>query len=420
MDNNHQNRNIMCIDLKSFFAFVECVERSLDPYTTPLIVCNPEQKGAITLAVTPYLKSQGIPGRVRIYDIPKNITYVKVPPRMSLYQRKSKEVISIYLKYVAKEDLHVYSIDECFLDVTNYLKMYNMTDYELALTILNDIKKTTGLVGTAGIGPNMLLAKISMDIEAKHTKDNIAKWTYDDVKTKLWNIKPLSKMWGIGTNLEKRLNKMNIYSVKELALTDINKLIKEFGILGRELYFHANGIDDSKISDLNNYQPKEKSISNSQVLFKDYFDFNIDIIIYEIIDTLCRRLRKEKLLCGLISLGIYSSRTSSGSFHHSLKLNERTDNANEIFRTAMYIFNHYYTKFPIRKVAISFSNLSPNDKIQLDIFENYEDIEKRKRIEETIDKVKEKFGPNSILKASSLLSDSTIKERNGLIGGHKA
>ena len=207
MNNNHQNRNIMCIDLKSFFAFVECVERGLDPYTTPLIVCNPEQKGAITLAVTPYLKSQGIPGRVRVYDIPKNITYVKVPPRMSLYQKKSKEVISIYLKYVAKEDLHVYSIDECFLDVTNYLKMYNMTDYELALTILNDIKESTGLVGTAGIGPNMLLAKISMDIEAKHTKDNIAKWTYDDVKTKLWNIKPLSKMWGIGTNLENRLNK---------------------------------------------------------------------------------------------------------------------------------------------------------------------------------------------------------------------
>ena len=417
MDELRTKRNIMCIDLKSFFAFVECVERGIDPYTTPLIVCNPEQKGAISLAVTPYLKSLGIPGRVRVYDIQKNIKYIKVPPRMSLYQKKSKEVI---VKYVAKEDLHVYSIDECFLDVTNYLKMYNMSDYELALTILKDIKESTGLVGTAGIGPNMLLAKISMDIEAKHTKDNIAKWTYEDVETKLWNIKPLSKMWGIGSNLEKRLNSMNIYSVKELALTPKEKLIKEFGVLGGDLYYRANGIDLTKLSDLNDYKPKEKSISNSQVLFKDYFDFNIDIIIYEIIDTLCRRLRKEKLLCGLISLGITSSKTSSGSFHHSLKLNERTDNANEIFRTAMYIFNHYYTKFPIRKVAISFGNLSPNDKIQLDIFEDYEEIKKRKQIEETIDEVKERFGPNSILKASSLLSDSTIKERNGLIGGHKA
>lgn len=420
MDELRTKRNIMCIDLKSFFAFVECVERGIDPYTTPLIVCNPEQKGAISLAVTPYLKSLGIPGRVRVYDIQKNIKYIKVPPRMSLYQKKSKEVIGIYLKYVAKEDLHVYSIDECFLDVTNYLKMYNMSDYELALTILKDIKESTGLVGTAGIGPNMLLAKISMDIEAKHTKDNIAKWTYEDVETNLWNIKPLSKMWGIGSNLEKRLNSMNIYSVKELALTPKEKLIKEFGVLGGDLYYRANGIDLTKLSDLNDYKPKEKSISNSQVLFKDYFDFNIDIIIYEIIDTLCRRLRKEKLLCGLISLGITSSKTSSGSFHHSLKLNERTDNANEIFRTAMYIFNHYYTKFPIRKVAISFGNLSPNDKIQLDIFEDYEEIKKRKQIEETIDEVKERFGPNSILKASSLLSDSTIKERNGLIGGHKA
>ena len=337
MDELRTKRNIMCIDLKSFFAFVECVERGIDPYTTPLIVCNPEQKGAISLAVTPYLKSLGIPGRVRVYDIPKNIKYIKVPPRMSLYQKKSKEVIGIYLKYVAKEDLHVYSIDECFLDVTNYLKMYNMSDYELALTILKDIKESTGLVGTAGIGPNMLLAKISMDIEAKHTKDNIAKWTYDDVETKLWNIKPLSKMWGIGSNLEKRLNSMNIYSVRELALTPKEKLIKEFGVLGGDLYYRANGIDLTKLSDLNDYKPKEKSISNSQVLFKDYFDFNIDIIIYEIIDTLCRRLRKEKLLCGLISLGITSSKTSSGSFHHSLKLNERTDNANEILRTTMYI-----------------------------------------------------------------------------------
>ena len=420
MDELRIKRNIICIDLKSFFAFVECVERKLDPFSTPLIVCNPEQKGAITLAVSPYLKNLGIKGRTRVYDLPKNIKYVKAPPRMSLYQKKSKEVIAIYLKYVSSDDIHVYSIDECFLDVTDYLKMYNMTDYELAKVILDDIKKSTNLVGTAGIGPNMLLAKVSMDIEAKHTKDNIAKWDYDDIEEKLWSIKPLSKMWGIGCNLEKRLNSMNIYSIKELANADKNKLIKEFGILGGELYYRANGIDLTKISDLNNYKPKEKSISNSQVLFKDYFDFNIDIIIYEIIDTLCRRLRKEKLLCGLVSLGISYSKTYGGGFHHSLKLPERTDNQNEIFKTIMYIFNHYYTKSPIRKVSISFGNLSVNDKIQLDIFEDYETIEKRKNIESTIDNLKEKFGPNSILKASSLLSDSTIKERNGLIGGHKA
>lgn len=420
MDELKIKRNIICIDLKSFFAFVECVERKLDPFSTPLIVCNPEQKGAITLAVTPYLKNLGIKGRTRVYDLPKNIRYIKAPPRMSLYQKKSKEVIAIYLKYISSDDIHVYSIDECFLDVTDYLKMYNMTDYELAKVILDDIKKSTNLVGTAGIGPNMLLAKVSMDIEAKHTKDNIAKWDYDDIEEKFWSIKPLSKMWGIGCNLEKRLNSINIYSIKELANTDKNKLIKEFGILGGELYYRANGIDLTKISDLNNYKPKEKSISNSQVLFKDYFDFNIDIIIYEIIDTLCRRLRKEKLLCGLVSLGISYSKTYGGGFHHSLKLPERTDNQNEIFKTIMYIFNHYYTKSPIRKVSISFGNLSVNDKIQLDIFEDYETIEKRKNIESTIDNLKEKFGPNSILKASSLLSDSTIKERNGLIGGHKA
>lgn len=414
------NRNILCIDLKSFFAFVECIERGLDPYTTPLIVCDPDQKGAITLAISPYLKKLGINGRTRVYDLPKNIKYIKVPPRMSLYSKKSKEVLSIYLKYVSKEDIHVYSIDECFLDVTSYLKMYNMSDYELAICILNDIKKSTKLVATAGIGPNMLLAKVSMDIEAKHTSNNIAKWTYDDIETKLWKIKPLSKMWGIGSNLEKRLNNLNIYSIEELAKTKKDKLIKEFGILGGELYYRANGIDLNKISDLNNYEPKEKSISNSQVLFKDYYDFNIDIIIYEIIDTLCRRLRREKLLCGVIGLGITYSKETGDGFHHSLKLNERTDNEAIIFKTIMYIFNHYYTKLPIRKVAISFSNLSNNDSVQLDIFEDVEEMEKRKRINEVVDELKNKYGQNSVLKASSLLSDSTIKERNGLIGGHKA
>ena len=204
MKNNlYSNRNIIAIDLKSFFASVECTQRGLDPFTTALVVCDPTRNGAITLAVTPFLKNLGVPSRGRAYDLPKNIKIIKAPPRMSLYIQKSREVLSIYLEYVAKEDIHVYSIDEVFLDVTNYLHMYNMTDYELAQTIINDIKKRTGLTTTAGIGPNILLAKLSMDIEAKHVQNNIAKWTYDDVKTKLWSITPLSKMWSIGPRMER-------------------------------------------------------------------------------------------------------------------------------------------------------------------------------------------------------------------------
>ena len=200
-------RHIMCIDLKSFYASCECVERNINPFTTPLVVANPNQgKGAITLAITPYLKNKGIKSRTRLYEIPPWIKYEIVKPRMSLYVAKSKEIIGIYLDFVSEEDLHVYSIDECFLDVTHYLKMYNKTDVALAKEILKTITKKTGLTANCGIGPNMLLAKIAMDTEAKKYKDGIAKWTYDDVKTKLWPITPLSKMWSIGKRLEVRLN----------------------------------------------------------------------------------------------------------------------------------------------------------------------------------------------------------------------
>ena len=179
MENLYPKRNILCIDLKSFFASCECIERGLDPFKTPLVVANKKQgNGAITLAVTPYLKKQGVKSRGRLFEIPSNIEYMIANPRMNLYISKSQEVISIYLDFISEEDLHIYSIDECFLDVTNYLKLYNKTDMELAEEILKSIYEKTGLTATCGIGPNMLLAKISMDIEAKHNFNNIAKDEY--------------------------------------------------------------------------------------------------------------------------------------------------------------------------------------------------------------------------------------------------
>ena len=388
-------RNILCIDLKSFFASVECVERKLDPYNTPLVVCDPTRNGAITLAVSPYLKKFGIKGRSRVYELPKNLGIIKVPPRMRLYQQKSKEVIKIYLEYVAPEDLHIYSIDECFLDVTNYLKLYKKTDYELALEILNKI-------------------------EAKHTKDNIAYWGYDEVKTKLWSIHPLSKMWGIGPHMEVRLNKLGFSSIGDIAQANKELLRKNFGIIGEELWLHANGIDTSKISDLNNAPVKEKSYSHSQVLFKDYFDFNINLIIFEMLDVLCRRLRKEKKLCGLIGFGISYSKSVGGGFYHSNKLAIQTDDSNILYRECMHIFDKYYNKSPIRKVSISFGKLTNNETRQLDLFQDPKKVEKIIQINEAIDSIKEKYGANKLVPAASLLKDSTLLERNNKIGGHNA
>lgn len=415
-----ENRNILCIDLKSFFASVECIERGLDPYTTPLVVCNPDQKGAITLAVTPYMKKFGVKGRTRVYNIDKNINYIKVPPRMKLYQEKSMEVINVYLDFVSSDDIHIYSIDECFLDVTNYLKLYNKTDYELALEILAKVKEKTGLTATAGCGPNMLLAKVSMDIEAKHIKNNIAKWTYDDIKTKLWEITPLSKMWGIGPRMEARLNKLGLYKIKDVACYDKLKLKNMFGVMGLELWEHTNGIDNTKISDLKNYQPKEKSISHSQVLFKDYYADNIKIIIMEMIDVLCRRCRNDLVVCSTVSFGIGYSKNVGGGFHHSIKLDKPTKDEYTIYKTCMHVFDRYYLDYPIRKVSIALSGLKDDDTVQLDLFESFEDIVNKNKLDKVTDEITTRFGKNSLLRASSLFEDSTIKMRNNKIGGHSA
>ncbi len=329
MESVYLKRNFLCIDLKSFFASCECLEKGVDPFKYPLVVANPNQgSGAITLAVTPYLKMQGVKSRGRLYEIPKNIKYVIAKPHMNLYIKKSSEVVGVYLNYVAKEDLHIYSIDECFLDVTDYLKMYKKSDYELALDILEDIRKTTGLYATCGIGPNMLLAKVAMDIEAKHNKDFIAKWTYDDISTKLWSIAPLSKMWGIGPRMEKRLNKLNIYSVRDLAYYDRDKLKMKFGVIGTELWNHANGIDSSRIKDY--LKEQDKSYSHSQVLFKDYYGENIKIIMKEMAEVLARRLRQNKKVCGGIGFGVSYSKNLGGGFYHHIKLESETNNEDEI------------------------------------------------------------------------------------------
>ena len=410
--------HFLCIDLKSFFASCECIERKLDPFATPLVVANKKQgSGAITLAVTPFLKNKGIKGRTRLYEIPKNIKYFIVNPRMKLYAEKSKEVISIYLDFIAQEDLYIYSIDECFLDVTDYLKFYKKTDYELALDILNTIKRKTGLTATCGISYNMLLAKVSMDIEAKYMSNCIAKWEEKDIAEKLWNIKPLSKMWGIGKQMEKHLNNLGIYSIKDLALFDKNKLKDKFGIIGLELWNHANGIDTSKIKDFKNIV-KDKSFSHSQVLFKDYYEENTKLIITEMAEVLASRLRNENYESSCIGLGIsYSKNYNDGFFHH-IKLEVPTNDINIIIKICFLLFDRYYNSLPIRKVTINCSHLSKALGIQLNIFENYEEILKTKNYHKTIDEIKNKFGKNSLLKTTNLLPDSTAIERNKKQGGH--
>ena len=412
-------RHVLCIDLKSFFASCECVERGLDPFTTPLVVANKKQgNGAITLAVSPFLKSQGVPGRTRLYQIPKEISYQIVPPRMKLYIQKSKEVISIYLDFIDIVDLHIYSIDECFLDVTSYLKYYHKSDIELAQEILKAIEEKTGLTATCGISHNPLLAKLAMDLEAKKYKNGIAKWTEKDIQEKLWKVHPLSKVWGIGTRLEKRLQNLGIDTMKDLALANENVLIQKFGVIGKELWEHANGIDRTIISELS-HEAKEKSLGHSQVLMKNYYNEDALLIIREMVEVLTRRLRTLKEETARIGLGISYSKEVGGGFHHCITLPASTDHVSQIYDICQSLFERFYeVSMPIRRISISFSRLSPKLGQQLNLFESFESQEKEDKIYATLDEIQEKYGKNSILKTSALLPNSTARARNQTIGGH--
>ncbi len=414
------NRSILCIDLKSFYATCECIERNLDPFTTPLVVASKKQgDGAITLAVTPYLKDKGVSSRGRLFEIPKDIKYILAPTRMSLYIKKSKEVINIYLDFVSIDDLHVYSVDEAFLDVTDYLKYHKLDEYKLAKKILKTIYKNTGLYATCGIGPNMFLAKVALDNDAKYQKDYISKWTYEDVKTKLWPITPLSNMWGIGKRLEKSLNNLGIFKVGDIANTNIEILKSNFGVIGEEIWNHSNGYDESIISEKYDIR-RSTSYSNSQILFKDYNTDNIKLIISEMLDTLLIRLRTNNKVCSHISLSIGYSRSFGGGFNRGIKLDTRTDDYHLLLKYAYILLDKFAEDYPIRKVSISLSKISSKDHYQYNLFEDYNEVIKKDNINKALDLINNKYGKNTILKATSRLEDSSLIDRNNKIGGHGA
>lgn len=399
-------RSIMCIDLKSFFASAECIKRNLDPFTTPLVVADISRgNGAMTLAVTPYLRNLGIESRSRVFTLPKNINIIYAKPRMKLYEQTSKKIIEIYKTFVSEEDIFVFSIDEVFIDLTSYLKYYNMSDYDLCLLIMKTVKEKSGITSTCGIGPNMFLAKVAMDTEAKNNKEFISKWTYKDVESKLQEITPLSKICGIGKQYEKHLNNLGIYKLKDIFKYKRDFFIKRFGLVaGNNIWYKACGIDYLTIKEANNLE-KDKSISMSQILMKDYRTNDAFLIIEEMTHMLCRKLRSLKKCTSRIHLSIRYSRELQKGFHYSINISE-SNNEDYIINIFNKIFYDKVEDYPIRKVSIAFTKLSKSNIKQLSLFEN-----KEQNINKTMDDIYEKYGPTTLLKASSLLENSTIKNR---------
>ena len=417
-NNAMPNKTIAVIDLKAFYSFVECVDRGLDAWTTPLVVADKERgKNTIVLSVSPFLKARGVPSRLRIRDLPKGYDYVYAVPRMERYIEKSAEVVRIMMDFVSEDDIHVYSIDEAFLDITSYLNYYKMTPLQLVSKIIQTIKERTGLQATAGIGDNFFLSKVALDIYAKHEKNGIAVMKQKDVKTKLWPISPLSKIWGIGERTAVKLNSLGIYNVGELANADKDFIHSHFGIMGDQLISHANGIDESDIHEV--YIPKSTSITVGQVLFRDYNMNEVDIIIREMCDDLSQKLRSDSKQTELVSLYIGYSKETMGGFSRQMSLLHPTDDTEELFKALMEIKHRFIQDLPIRRIGINFGKLSAGGFKQIDMFGDAKKEKNNHDLFKAMDKLKDKYGKNILLRASALTDASTAIERHNQIGGHR-
>lgn len=415
-----EEKTYLCVDLKSFFASVECVERGLDPFSTNLVVADIERtNGTVCLAITPAMKALGIRNRCRIFEIPSNVEYIVAKPRMKLYMQYSATIYGIYLKYVSAEDIHIYSIDECFLDVTQYLKLYKMTAKELAKTIIDDVTKTTGVCATVGIGTNLFLTKVALDITAKHTPDFMGYLDEKEFKRTIWHHKPITDIWNIGQGIAKRLEKFGAYDLCDVAHLDEKLLYKEFGVNAEFLIDHAWGREPCTIAQIHEYKTKSNSLSNGQILFEDYSFEDAHLVLCEMVDNLDLELVDKSLVTNSISLHIVYSKDVIKSTGGSMKLEEYTNSSRKLVKA----FEEFYRKttnpyYPVRKIYIGFNNVVDEAFQTISMFTDVEDDEKELKMQQAILEIKHKYGKNAILRGTSLEEKSTTKKRNMLVGGH--
>jgi DNA polymerase V len=417
-------RDIAIIDLKSFYASVECADRDLDPFKTPLIVADEARGGgSIVLAVSPFLKKIGVPNRLRLHEMPEVEDLIIAKPRMNRYLEVSSDIVEIYLDYVAPEDIHVYSIDEVFLDLSEYLNYYDTDAVSLVKRIRDAILAKTRIPSTAGIGENLLLSKLALDIESKHAPSSQAEWRHIDVKDKLWPIRPLSKMWGIGRRMEKRLNTLGLYCVGDIANAKRTLLIKHFGVIGDELYHHANGIDASFIKEgIPHRDTRQKSVGLSQVLFKDYDEAMIYPVLREMSDEASEKLRFNGKQSKTVHVSIlYSKTEGGGGFSRQVKSETPIDHPDDVFTHVMRLFKTHYEDVLIRKVSIRLSSLVDiKPSIQMSFFEDRIKQKKSESLFKAMDTLHARYGVPSALRLTSYEPSARRKERASLVGGHNA
>ncbi len=419
-----RERQILCIDLKSFYASVECVERGLDSMKARLVVADPERTDkTICLAVSPALKELGVKNRCRVFEIPDGIDYITATPRMQKYIDYAAEIYGVYLEFVSKDDIHTYSIDEVFMDVTHYLPTYKLTARELAKKIIGRVYERVGIRATCGIGTNLYLAKIALDITAKHADDFIGELDEKGFIEQMWHHRPLTDFWRIGKGTAERLESRGIFTMEDIAKAPEEVLYKLFGIDAELLIDHAWGREPTAIEDIKAYNSKTNCITSGQVLMCDYNFEDGEIIVREMMDALCLELFERGVVTDSITMYVgYSNELDIRSARGSASVDIKTNADYLLIPAAVNLYRRIVdSKYPVRRINITCNRVSADTgTVQLDMFNSFALTENNKAIQNTMLKIKKRFGKNAIIKGTSLRENATGMERNRQIGGHKS
>ena len=416
MAGSGREKTYMCFDLKSFFASVECVERGLDPFTTNLVVADPSRGDrTICLAATPAIKALGAKSRGRVYEIPEGVEYIMAPPRMQLYIDYSARIYGIYLRYAAKEDIHIYSIDEVFMDATAYMGARGMTPLEFARAVMRDVYAETGITATCGIGTNLYLAKIALDVISKRSPEFIGVLTEESYRELLWDHTPLTDFWHINVGTVGRLAHLGIRTMREITQTDEALLYKTFGVDAQLLIDHAWGRESAGIADIKNYVPQNNSLSTGQVLHCGYGVAGARLLMLEMAEVL-------SVAAGSISLSLgYSFSAEVKPAHGSMTLEKPTSSTKKLMEYTGELYDRVAARqADVFRLNICFGRLTRQEHMQYDIFSPAEEQEREQRLQRAVIDIKAKYGKNGIFKGFNLLEGAKTLERNAQIGGHKA
>ena len=415
----------MCLDLKSFYASVECADLGVDPFTTPLVVADTSRGlGTITLAISPALKQLGVKNRCRLFEIPSNIEYMAVKPRMRRYMEVSASIYGVLLDYVAPEDIHVYSVDEYFIDVTPYSRLYKKTWRELALLFKQKVLEQTHIHATVGLGSNLFLAKVALDVLAKHEPQGIGVLNEELFKEKIWHHRPITDIWQIGKGIASRLHKYGVVDLHGITTAPEDRWYKEFGVNAELLIDHAWGRETCTMKEIHAYRPAKHSLSRGQILLRNYSYEECFVPLREMVESLVLELIAEEALTKYISLGVrYADRTVKGT-GGSRRLSKYTCSLDVLSQTVLELYKDTaHSHQAIRQLSVGFDDLVNREAVpwEEDLFFTSQDREEKAyQVERTVLTIKEKFGGNSILRASSLQEEGTLQFRNTLVGGHNA